>query len=131
MKKRFLAILGGLISGWLIIGIGETITHSIYQAPEGMDYNDPQALADFISSLPSSAFVSLLIVWILSAFIAGFVCAKISSDNWQRNAIICGGFLLIGHLINAFTIPQPVWLSSISVLIVVPLVYIGARINNQ
>ncbi len=131
MKNRIVSVLAGIFSGWLIVALGDIINHKLFPAPSGLDYTNKAELRVFIDSLPIAAFISMLFVFALSAFIGGVVTGKIAKSNWQRLCFITGIILLVTNIINMFVIPQPVWFNIASITLYIPFSYIGGRIINQ
>ncbi len=128
MKKSILAVVAGLVAGWIITFVGELLSHSVYPPPTDIDFTDAEAMKAFIANLPTGAFLILLVVWALSAFGGGFIAGKIAPDRWQRVALITGVILLTGFVVNMVMIPQPMWVNIIGLLLYLPMAYVGGKL---
>ena len=131
MKNRILAIIAGLVIGWVIVGLGDVVTHKLFPAPTDFDYTDKQALKTFIEGLPVAAFVSMILVWAISAFLGGMTTGKIAKSNWKRLCLITGGILLLANVANMFVIPHPTWVNIVTVIMYLPLAYLGGKIIQK
>ncbi len=126
-KKRILPVIAGLLTGWVVIFGLEAVNHLFYPPPTGLDYTDTEALTEFMETLPTLAFVLLLVSWMIGTFVAGIVGALLSQDAWKNSAIIIGVILALGSIINMTLVPHPTWLIIVASIAYVPCAYAGAR----
>ena len=129
MKNKILAVVAGVISGWVIVALGNVISSRIFPAPLDMDYTDKVALKAFIDGLPLSAFLLMVLIWPVSVFAGAWITGKMAKDNWQKLCIITGVVLLLANIANMFVIPQPLWMNITAILMYVPLAYLGGRVT--
>lgn len=128
LKKRILPVIAGLLAGWVVIFGLEAINHIFYPPPADLDFTDKAALTEFMQTLPTMAFVLLLISWMIGTFIAGMVGAVLNKEAWKNSAIIIGVILALGSIINMTLIPHPTWLIIVASIAYVPSAYAGARL---
>ena len=128
--NRILAIVVGLIAGWLIVALGDIVNHKLYPPPAGLDPSDKEALSAFVSSLPAIAFVVMIAGWAISAFTGGLVTGKITKGKWQVYSLITGGILLLASIGNMILIPHPIWVTGITIAMYLPLAYLGGKLVN-
>lgn len=108
-------IVGTLIGGMANYLIG-MLNVMLFPLPDGMTYSDmfdadaQETLVVWISSLPQSAFILVLVAHLIQAFIGGFVAALIAKRNMMCVAMVVGVLTLIAGIINILSIPTPVWL---------------------
>lgn len=131
MKNRIISVVAGIIVGWIIVGLGDMITHQMYPAPPDMDYTNKESLKAFINSLPTSAFIAMIGVWAISAFMGGLVTGKLAKENWKRQCLITGIILLLANVANMLTIPHPIWVNVLTAIMYVPLAYLGGKIIQK
>ncbi|MBA3665206.1 MAG: hypothetical protein H0W61_13485 [Bacteroidetes bacterium] len=125
--KRIGAVLAGVLTAWLIVFIGDTVTHLFFPPPENIDFHDQEALKIFAESIPWQSFVIMMLFWLLAAFAGGFVSAKINKPSWKRASIVTGSILLAGTILNLILIPHPLWLIATSLILIVPSAYMGGK----
>lgn len=107
------------------------LNHQIYPPPQNFDPSNKEAISEFASLLPVSAFLLMLLGWALSVFLGGVVTGKIARTNWKKLCLITGGILLLASIGNMLLIPQPIWLNGIAILMYLPLAYFGGKLVNS
>lgn len=103
------ATIAGVLAGGLVVAAIEGISSSVYPAPPELDLNDPEQLAEFVSTLPVGAFLFVLVAWAAGSAAAAAVGRRFA---WQRRLVpgaIAAGVLLAGAVANLFLIPHPLW----------------------
>ena len=128
MKKKIMALVAGVVVGFILVIIFEYINHLIFPPPVGMDPMDIESVKAFMKDVPTGAFVGIWIGWMLSAFVAGFVSGKIDKDNWKNNSYVLATVLLVASIVNMVMIPHPTWMIIITVLGYLPSTYIGSKL---
>ena len=130
MRKRILSVMAGVLAGFITVSIGDAITQQLYPA-NGLNYQDKEALKNFISHLPTTCFVIMLGFWCLSSFIGGLVAGKVNPDSWMRSSILTGLVLLAASVGNMVMIPyHPIWMMVSCVILYIPLAYLGGKLVN-
>ena len=130
-RKRVWPVVAGLLTGWVVIFLLEMVNHQFYPPPVGLDYQDKEVVTAFMQSLPTGAFVLLLVAWMIGALAGGAVGAWVNPQAWRNTAIIVGVILALGSIINMTLIPHPTWLMISASLGHVPMAYVGARIISN
>lgn len=128
MGKQILAVIVGVIIGGLIIYGIESINMVRYPWPENLSMEDKEAFAEYVSSLPVDAFITVIIAHLIGSFVAGFVCSKITPSRKLLLGTICGMFFLVGGIMNLVMIPHPLWFMVIDLMIFVPFAWLGAKL---
>lgn len=126
-KKRILPVIVGLFVGWVAIFVLEAVNHIFYPPPAEIGFTDKEALAAFMQTLPTLAFVLLLIGWMIGVFLGGMAGAMVNKSAWKNTSIIIGVIVALGSIINMTFIPHPTWLIIIASVGYVPCAYLGAR----
>ncbi|MBI1306291.1 MAG: hypothetical protein GC181_06725 [Bacteroidetes bacterium] len=125
MKKRILSVLAGVATGVFLISISEMVNHHFYPPPAGFNPNDKEAIAAFMKTLPESAFIGLLIGWLISVFGAGAISALVAKTVWKKTVLITGSILLLAAIANMVMIPHPFWLKVAVLVTYLPVCYLG------
>ncbi len=128
MGKQILAVIVGVIvGGFTIYGI-ESINMVRFPWPEDLSMEDKEAFAEYVSSLPVDAFITVIIAHLVGSFIAGFVCSKITPNKKLLLGTICGVLFLAGGIMNLVMIPHPLWFMVADLLVFVPFAWLGAKL---
>ncbi len=131
MLRNILAVLGGILGGGILVGLIESLGHSLYSTTQEIDPTDIEAMTAFVQSLPFGALAIVIAAHALGAFMAGFFAARLSESNHFTLGLIAASFLLLGSLISLFSIPgHPLWMKIADPLLVVLLGWIGSRFGS-
>ncbi|WP_027420111.1 hypothetical protein [Crocinitomix catalasitica] len=131
MTNRLLAVLAGTIAGVLVIFLGDILIHTLFPAPGYLDMRIKGDVEKAIELMPIMALVLMLFYWLLSSFIGGLVAGKIAKHNWQLPTIFTGIVLLMAAVFNMISIPHPIWMVIIAIVLYVPAAYYGGKIMNK
>ena len=80
----------------------------------------------YVAQLPLMALVIVLAGWLVATVAGTSVAAGIGRSRVP--AYIVGALLFVAGIVNAFTIPQPVWFSAVSFVVYIVGTMIGGRI---
>lgn len=113
--RNGLAILGGL-------GVGSAVnmalitlnTAVLFPMPQGVSFDDKQAFADYIASLPATAYIMVFAAHYGQAVIGGALAAWLASSTMNRSSVVgscyaVGVLTFLAALINTATLPVPKW----------------------
>ena len=127
MLKRIIAVITGVVVGFIVVFIGDATTHKLNggHAPDGMDR---EALSGYVSNIPVYVLVIMVLFWMLAAFLGGFIAAKINKDSWKQVSLITGGILFAATLLNLAMIPHPAWMWIAAVVLIIPAAFLGGKI---
>ena len=137
MGRKILAIVTGWIIALAVIWMTYMIASMLAPTtPSNLEYVGRGDIAYYMTNYPPSAFAAVLIGYALAAFAGGFIATKMGR-RWSSGptlAIVLGGLLVVGKLIEVFVWPrwpQPAWLivAGIALFILFPLV--GYRLANK
>jgi len=128
MIRSVAAVLAGLVASLAVITLVETVGHTIYPPPPGLDPMTPGGMAAIVAQWPLGAMLFVLLAFSLGALAGGAVAAKIAAEDRTVEAMVVGTFLTLGALLNVVTIPHPLWMSGVSVAIQMPSAWLGARL---
>lgn len=109
MLRKILAVVCGIISGSLLVGLIEQINHRLYPFPKGFHQDNMVAFKEYISALPVTGLLMVILGYALGAIAAGFISTKIAKSGKKTYALICGGIFLLFTIYNMIVLPTPVW----------------------
>lgn len=129
MSKQIIAVIVAALAGFVTLGAITFLSSLLYPAPEGLDVNDAEAMRAYVESVPMGGKLIVLTAWIAGAFVAGFTAQKLAPDGkGMTSAMIAGGVLLLAGIMNALTIPHPLWMTILGLLQYIPVARIGAKV---
>ncbi|MCB9308248.1 MAG: hypothetical protein H6565_16755 [Lewinellaceae bacterium] len=125
--RTVLAVVAGIVVGGIVISAVEMF--SPHHPPADLDFNDKDKVAEWIRSLPSSAFTIALLACFLGAVAAGWVANTIA--NAHRPALVAGFGLFAAGVFNLIAIPHPVWFAIVSSLLYFAGAWAGGRMVQK
>ena len=127
MLRNVIAFVVGLAVSVGLIWFIQAIGHTIYPAPENLDWNDSSAVRTYISQLPFVALLFPVASYFVGTVFGTYVAARIST---ARPMIMVGSIALVILALAISTLIElqpPHWFSALSVAAVV----IGAWLAVQ
>jgi hypothetical protein len=128
--KRVLAVIAGVITGFVVIFVGDATAHSLHPMPLGLNHMDKNVMLNYIAGIPKYVMVVLVVFWLLSAFLGGLVAGFLFKSQWRSAAATTGAILLAANLLNLImTAPaHPVWMWICAIAGILPFAFIGGWI---
>ena len=131
--KTLVAILAGLIAGLLIFFVGMLIFRSLYPYPLDIDMSSRVSYEAFLSSLPTKAYITLIVIHSLSIFASGLVASIINSRTRLQAGVIAALPFLTYFIVQNFSYDYPTYyvVSDITSMILVgfaAVTYGGTRV---
>ncbi len=130
MGRKILAVVVAWIVAVAIMMIVE-MGNSIVLAPPGdAVMKDPAALREYMANGPMTAYVIVLVGYILASFVGGFIVTKMSRRESPGLSlpIVIGVLLELGMVANILMLPgQPMWFIVVGLLIFIPVTLLGHR----
>jgi hypothetical protein len=133
MIKKIVGVIVGLITGGIVNGLIVMISVLQNPMPEGLDpySEDKTAMMDYVATLPTSAFVIVLLAHLFGAMVGGFICSVIVRHKWLLGFAIVGAVFLLGGIFNLVSIPHPTWFSITDLLIYIPSAVFGGLLGKS
>jgi hypothetical protein len=129
--RSFLAVVTGLIAGFVVVFAVESVSHLVYPPPARLNMNDPGALREVIANMPAGAFAFVLFAQLLGTFTGALACATIAGRAPLVHAMIIGGFFFLGCILNVFLIPHPIWYSVTAPPLALAAAYLAGRAHRS
>ncbi len=118
-------MIAGLLIAFVVMMILEFINSLFFPLPQGLDWNDTAAIQAFTASLPWTAYILVLIGWILGSFGAGFVSTYLSGETKYRLAFLVGILLTLGGVANNAMLGHNVFFNIIGLPMFIVFTYLG------
>lgn len=126
MLRKILGVIAGIIAAIIAIMVVQQVSHMMYPMPEGLSLEDKAGLQAYVDTLPVTAFLLVIISYVLGSFAGGYVSTLIAKTKFLP-ALIVGGLLALAAILNGMAMPQPLWVSIVSVLVMLPMAWLGAK----
>lgn len=124
-NKNLLAIIAGLLSGFIVVMIFETISHAAYPPPDKLDYKNQSQLLDYFSKLPIGAFVLVLSGYLVGVSVIGFVSSWIAENDKSYPFWVSFGIFTVLVAYNYYSLPHPMWMVVTTFLLILPFALLG------
>jgi len=110
MIRNICAVLIGLVAGMavnMLIGMSALL---LYPMPEGVRFDDAEAMPAYFESLPVTAFLIVMLAHLGQAFVGGWIATLISRNSSMLVAMIVGVLSMAGGIYNMMSLPHPSWM---------------------
>jgi hypothetical protein len=108
--KKILSIVAGVVTGFVIVFIGDATSHAMNPPPLGLNYMDKNVMMDYVSKIPTYVLVVMVIFWLLSSLLGGLISALLNKTEWKRNSLTTGAILMAAAILNLVMITHPAWM---------------------
>jgi hypothetical protein len=110
MLRNIGAVLLGLVVGSVLNMALIMANMSLFPGPAGLDFDDTAAMAEYVASLPDSAFILVLLAHVGQASVGGWIAARVGASRPVVLALVVGVLTMVGGLINLINFPDaPKW----------------------
>jgi hypothetical protein len=107
---RSAATVAGLFVGMAANMLIVQLNMVMHPAPEGFDWNDQQAVLDYLGQMPWTGFAMAILAHLAQAFFGGWVAARLTPHAPMFVAMIIGTLSAVGGVLNLQMIPHPWWM---------------------
>ena len=128
MVKSIIAVVLAVLLAGVVIAAVQLVNTQIFPLPPGVDFNDREAMSRAVSSMPAGGFVLLLLSYTLGALAGGWLAARMAPRRPLLHAMIVGVLLLAAGVMNFVSIPHPLWVTVLGLLIFLPMAWLGASL---
>lgn len=112
MLRNVLATIFGLFIGMCVnMALIQLNTTVFYPMPVGLDMNDPAQFNDYLESLPSPAFIVVMLAHLGQALVGGWTAARLGHSRPKLLAMIVGVFSLVGGIAAMMMFKGPPWMA--------------------
>eukprot|EP01006_Ploeotia_vitrea_P043903 TRINITY_DN66788_c2_g7_i1.p3 TRINITY_DN66788_c2_g7~~TRINITY_DN66788_c2_g7_i1.p3 ORF type:complete len:142 (-),score=18.35 TRINITY_DN66788_c2_g7_i1:630-1055(-) len=103
-------VLGFVIGSMVNMAFVLLNVYVLYPLPEGVDMNNSQQMSAWVETLPTPAFIVVLLAHLGQSFVGASVAARFGSSHKMALAMTLGVMSLIGGILNAREIYLPTWM---------------------
>lgn len=127
MVRNILAVILAFLGGGVCVLTLETFGHRLYPLPEGLDTNDLEQIAQYVSTAPIGALLFVLLAQSAGSFAGGMITAIVGGSRLWLLAFIYGVVALFMAGLNVILIPHPIWMMTMALVLPIPLAVLGSR----
>lgn len=128
MIRKVTSIMFGLIIAVALVIVVQMIGHSIYPLPPGTDFNDPESIRAMMDSISPLSLVIGILSYVLGTFGGGLFASLIARETPSLYAAVIGTFVMLGAVLNLYSVPHPLWFSVSAIVSIVAAALITSRI---
>ena len=131
IMRNAIALLAAIVLGGLVVLLVQSISLALYPPPADLDWQDADQVNDFISGLPTGAFLIVLLSHLGGALVAGWTCGLIVRRKWLGGAIALGVFFTLAGISNLLAIPHPTWFAIVDTVGYLPCAVLGLTVGAR
>ena len=124
--RSILAVLAGIVVGFIVVAALEFLDTTLFPLPAGLDLHDTAAIKQAMARAPLAALILVIVGWGISALLGSWVAARIARAPKVLHGMIVGIFLLGAAITDMLEFRHPVWFWICGLLIFLPASYIGS-----
>jgi hypothetical protein len=130
--KNILAVVAGIVVGWVVNMGLIMISGSIVPLPPGADMATPEGIKAAMPLLEPKHFIMPFLAHALGTLAGALVAAAIAATHKMTLALVIGGLFLIGGIAAAFMIPGPTWFVVLDLVVAyLPRAYLGGKLGSR
>jgi hypothetical protein len=126
--RNVIGALVGIAVAIITVMVLQKIGHIVFPPPADLDFENRDAVAAYMQTLPIGAFVFVLASYIIAAFDGTFAACLVGRAMPVIYALIVGGMMLIGTVANLALIPHPTWFSITAIIGIIVAAWLAAQI---
>ena len=132
IRKYILPVVAGVMAGMMLQAFIENGIHAMYPPPQGLDFRDKTAIANYMAQVPASAMMLQLLNYFVCSLLAGAVATLFSGRAVSRPALIVGVIITLASVANMLMLPgQPLWFLAVTLLLHIPAALLGYAIARS
>lgn len=127
MVRKILAFVAGIVVFGALTAAIQIVNMLIFGMPDQKAMSDPEAMKAYIASLPTGAFIGLLLSYAAGSYVAGFIMRKISKWDSLILAALLGLMGTVAWIVNLGQYPHPLWVAALGFLCFIPFTLLGHK----
>lgn len=127
LKRKAWPVIAGLLTAFIVMMVFEFVNSLIFPLPEGLDIRNTEAVQAFTATLPWTAYILVLLGWIIGAFKAGVVTTFFSKETKYKLSFVTGVILTIAGVFNNIIIGHNMVFNILGIPLFILFTYLGHR----
>jgi hypothetical protein len=129
MLRKLGAVLLGAIVGYVIVSAIEMVNLMLFKPPAGLSFQDPVAMKAYVASLPETAFILVVVAWLVGAFVGVRIATRVGRSRVPGLIV---GLLMIGATVsNFFQFPHPIWAIVAAIAGLLAAIWLGTKAGDR
>jgi hypothetical protein len=133
--RKFLRSVAAVVAGFVVASAVMMIVESVNGrvlypglAKSAQGVKDREVLRGIVAAAPAGALLVVVAGWALGALAGGWVAARLAGEGAVRAALVLGALLTLAGVANNLAIPPPLWFWAVSLPVMLPAAWLGARL---
>jgi hypothetical protein len=126
LLRSILGIFFGMLIGSIVIGVLMFVNAFIHPMPAGTDPTDADSLRAAFAQLPVTAFIGLLVSYLVGVFFAAFAAGKIAGYSEVLHGFIISLLFTFVGISYFARVPTPIWVVIGAFIIYFAAGFVGA-----
>lgn len=127
LRYKVWPVVAGFIVASIAMLLLEWINSLFFPLPENLDWMDPAAVQAFTASLPWTAYVLVILGYIIGSFKGGFVTTYFSGETTYRMSLVLGVLLTLAAIANILMLGHSYVFAAVSLPTFIVFSYLGHR----
>lgn len=117
LKRKVWSVIAGFIAASIVMMAFEYTNSFFFPLPQDLDWTNQEAVWALTASLPWTAYILVLLGWMVGSFVGGYVATYLSGETQYRVTLMLGilltlagiwNVMLIGHstVFNVIALPE-------------------------
>jgi hypothetical protein len=124
--RSIVGVVAGFVIGMIVIFVIQMVNGYLHPLPAGVDPRNFEDFKQIWSTLPTTAFIGLLLSYLFGVFFAAFAAAKIAGRGEVVHGFIISVLYALIGISNFTAFPAPVWVTVGSFVIYFVAGFLGA-----
>ena len=129
--RNVLAVIAGILAGFIVnMGI-ITISGSFIPPPEGADMTTIEGMKAAMPMLTAKHYLMPFLAHALGSFVGALVAALVAASHKMRFALGIGVFTMLGGIAAAIMLPAPMWFEIVDLVFAyIPTAFIAGKLAS-
>jgi hypothetical protein len=131
MMRTTIAVVAGVTACFLLIMAIEAGSHTIWPTPNGLNPDDPNGWANYVSKMALGAKLAVVLAWCMGGLMGCAIAVRISIAHKGIAALTVGAVLGLATITNFATIPHPAWMIFAAAIGIPVAAWLGWYLNRN
>jgi hypothetical protein len=128
LLQGILAVLLGLVATSAVVALTEFVGFLAFPMPKGMDVSSPEAIAKNLDQIPRAALATVVVGWIVAAFVGAWVVGKVAPKSKPVHAMVFTSLFLLATMANLASFTHPLWMWVVGLGGIAPAAFAGVKL---
>ena len=130
LLRAILAVVAGLIVGFIVVAGIEWISTMLFPLPEGVDPTDESQMREVIRGMPAGAMVAVLFAWFLGTLAGAVTAIRLHPARAKWAGMVVVGLFAAATVANMMMLPHPVWMMVAAPAVLILALVLALRLGE-